>query len=86
MLTEPRFITIKNRLFLFEATMQLGKVIDLSGPYQCIGSEGASAQDFVQHMTQLMVTALHKAEPIKMEDLSEKLQIEIRAALGEDNA
>ena len=81
MIKEARFLVVNTVPYLVSVTKDKGEIVDLHGPYQCIGSEGMSVEAFVQEFTGLMVTALHADKPLELHDLPEKIKADVEAAL-----
>ena len=81
MIKEARFLLVNSVPYLVSVTKDKGEIVDLHGPYQCIGSEDMSIEEFVQEFTGLMVTALHSARPLELHDLPENIRADVESAL-----
>ena len=71
--TAPRFLRLNGCLYLMSARIELGKVLDLAGPYQCISTEGVSPAEFMQAMMAVLTRA-SEAAPVEVSELSQELQ------------
>jgi hypothetical protein len=74
MYRQTRFLKLNNKLYLVEASLNEGNIVDIAGPYQCVSGENVSPQQFIQSLSERLMQALHGGKVLELADLPEKIQ------------
>jgi len=77
MLTRPEFLILNDTPILISVTRDKGKIVNVAGPYQCVGTPGITPEQFIKELNNLMGSALHTGKPLQLKDLPKKIQKQI---------
>jgi len=80
MITEPRYLILNDIPYLVAATKVKGKITEIHGPYQCVGSAGMQPEVLIKELLATMTQALHSGEPLTVDDLPDNVLEDLRKA------